>query len=325
VKRSIRVVWRQNVKLTRNYIVLEWWVWMKKSLSKSSNLFLYSLLTITLKYQATTFCLFKLVDSVLKCVSDYLKRCHNVKAQHYPGSKASLLAECCKHNVRQWNSCKSFFCLPSWKVSGSWQTLLQNKVQINLGWKVVLPVWVGFHCYVCYGFFVCLFIFFNFNCVTKLIGFTSLLRVKNKQKRISQDKFSVSKYLEKTVRGKLARSKGILLRDGIMTIWRHEAGTCRSENKLQFIFENSSCYCAQTPGEKVTVWNHVLMYQSLHNREGSSPEHCQCVRELGSCTLGWGEHKAYGTDGWPGNRGEGAVVLTPEHARFTLLKFFPTH
>lgn len=35
----------------------------------------------------------KLVDSVLNRVSEYLKRCHNVKAQPYPGSKASLSVE----------------------------------------------------------------------------------------------------------------------------------------------------------------------------------------------------------------------------------------
>lgn len=27
--------------------------------------------------------------------------CHNVKAQHYPGSKASPSVECCKCNLRQ--------------------------------------------------------------------------------------------------------------------------------------------------------------------------------------------------------------------------------
>lgn len=78
------------------------------------------------------------------------------------------------------------------------------KCDANLGLKVVILVQVGFHYYVHYGFYCLFCLVLYFNCITILIGFTDLLRVKNKQerKRISQVKSSFSKCLEKRRRAR---------------------------------------------------------------------------------------------------------------------------
>lgn len=148
-----------------------------------------------------------------------------------------------------------------------------------------------------------------------------MTRVKNMQerKRIPQGKSRLNKCLEK--KSYLVK-KGILFREGVGTIWRHEAETHKSENKLQFILGSLSCSCAQAAGEKITIWSHALI---KHCSTGKAVVSGSSVWELGSSAVGWESTKLAVLTGGAGATGRVRLHSHQNMLVLSVIVLFPTH